>query len=192
MMTRLCSIAALALITQGCMPSKQAQKPPQSQTDDGTTSNKITASLKDIGASRLMVVRGSSQTSLADIARQNSAELTVFQFSGTDCIPCKTESPHVGQALAKYGSKVSRVVIFPHTYNEYAPSAYSDFLRSYANNAPFVTETDSSTPTLKAVRADRSQFFGIYVLVNQQGLGQILNMNHAYLKVDETVASILK
>lgn len=192
MMFRLASTLALAVSLQGCLPSKQAQspqKPPQSQTDDGT---QTLTSLKDIGANRLMVTRGSGQISLAEIARQSSAQLTVFQFSGTDCIPCRSESPHVGQALTKYGSKVSRVIVFPNAYEEYPVSEYTNFTRQYANNAPFVTEIDSSAPVLKAIRANRSQYFGLYVLVNQQGLGQILNMDHAYLKVDETVAAILK
>ena len=191
MMIRLSSTLALALFIQGCMPAKQAQspqKPPQSQTDDGMANQ----TLKDIGASRLIVARRSSQVSLADIARQSSAQITVFQFSGTDCIPCRSESPHVGQALAKYGSKIARVVIFPNAPTEYPESAYLDFTRQYANNSPYVTEIDSSAPVLKTIRASRSQFFGLYVLVNQQGLGQILNMDHAYLKVDEAVAAALK
>lgn len=191
MFMRLSSTIALAFLIQGCMPSKQAQspqKPPQNETGDGTTAQ----SLKDIGANRLIVVSGSNQISLADIARRNSAQLTVFQFSGTDCIPCRSESPHVGQALAKYGSKVSRVVIFPNPFSEYPASAYTDFTRQYANGAPFVTEIDSSAPVLKSIRANRSQFFGLYILVNQQGLGQVLNMDEAYLKVDEAVAAALK
>ena len=194
MMFRLGSLALLAVVIQGCMPSKQAQnpqKPPQTQNDDGS-SDKISSSLRDIGAARMIVDRGSGQASLADIARQNSAQLTVFQFSGTDCIPCRSESPHVGQALTKYGSKVSRVIIFPNAYNEYPVSEYTNFTRQYANNAPFVTEVDSSAQVLKAIRADRSQYFGLYVLVDKNGLGKILNMDHAYLKVDEAVAAALK
>jgi thiol-disulfide isomerase/thioredoxin len=191
MIIRLGSTIALAFFVQGCMPSKQAQspqKPPQNESVDKTTSQ----SLKDIGANRLIVVSGSSQISLADIARRNSAQLTVFQFSGTDCIPCKSESPYVGQAIAKYGSKVARVVMFPNPFSEYPASAYTDFTRQYANGAPYVTEIDSSAPVLKAIRANRSQFFGLYILVNQQGLGQVLNMDEAYLKVNEAVAAALK
>lgn len=190
MMIRITSIAVLAVFIQGCTPSKQAQtpqKPPQNQTEDGTGS----LALKDIGASRLVVARGSSQISLAEIARQNSAQLTVFQFSGTDCIPCQSESPHVGQALSKYGSKVARVIIFPNEYSEYPASAYTDFTRQYAGNAPYVTEIDSSVPVLNAIRANRSQYFGLYILVNRQGQGMILNMDHAYLKVDDAVAAVL-
>lgn len=191
MTIRLCSMLALAIMTQGCLPAKQAQspqKPPQNQTAD--TSPNTSATLKDIGAKSLLVTKGSSKISLAEIARQNSAELTVFQFSGSDCIPCRTESPHVGQALNKYGSEVSRVVIFPNAIGDYSESDYLGFTRAYASNAPYVI--DDTLSVLKAIRANRSQFFGLYVLVNKAGMGQVLNMDHAYLEVDKAVAAALQ
>lgn len=176
---------------QGCLPAKQAQspqKPPQNQDQSGNSP--ITGPLKDIGASTLLVTRGSSKVSLADIARQNSAELTVFQFSGTDCLPCRTESPHVTQVLSKYGAKTSRVVIFPNAIDAYPESDYLEFTRLYANNSPYVI--DDTLSTLKAIRANRTQFFGIYVLVNKSGMGQVLNMEHAYLEVDKAISATLQ
>lgn len=176
---------------QSCLPAKQAQspqKPPQNQDQSGNTPT--SGVLKDIGASKLIVTRGSSKVSLAEIAKQNNAELTVFQFSGTDCIPCRTESPHVSQVLSKYGSKASRIVIFPNALDAYPESDYLEFTRLYANNSAYVI--DDTLSTLKAIRANRTQFFGLYVLVNKSGRGQILNMDHAYLEVDKAINAALQ
>mgnify|MGYP003344793785 CR=1 FL=1 len=97
----------------------------------------------------------------------------------------------VGQALAKYGSKVQRVILFPSPADDYPASSYDGFTRTYAGGAPYVNETDYNLAVLRTVRASQTQYFGIYILVSKSGLGQILNMDQAYLKVDAAVAKAL-
>ncbi len=194
MIIKLITTSAVLLSFAGCMPSKQApapsQQPPASQTPNQTSDQSTTTSLRDIGASKLIVTRGSSKVSFADIAKQNSAELTVFQFSGPDCQPCIEHSPGVARTIAKYGSRASMVVVFPNAIESYPTSAYQTFTSKYAANAPYVI--DDTRSVLKAIRANASQSFGLYVLVNKSGLGQILNMDDAYTQVDSAIAAALK
>jgi len=190
MMSKLSLALGVLCALQSCMPSKSAdstKKPTQTNSETGTQSS----SLSDIGASQLFLIKDGVKVSLADIARANSSALTVFQFSGVDCLSCRTESPQVGQALTKYGSNVSRVVIFPNPVDEYPASSYQEFTRQYANNAPYANETGFDLSVLRTIRATNTQYFGIYVLVSKNGLGQVLNMDQAYLRVDAAVAKAL-
>jgi hypothetical protein len=193
MILKLITTSAVLLGFASCMPSKQApapsQQPPSTQTPNETSDQTTKTTLKDIGASKLIVTRGTSKVSFADIAKQNSAELTVFQFSGPDCVPCMEHSPGVARSIAKYGSRASMVVVFPNAIESYPTSAYQNFTSSYAANAPYVI--DETRSVLKAIRANVTQSFGLYVLVNKAGLGQILNMDDAYTQVDSAVAAAL-
>jgi hypothetical protein len=81
------------------------------------------------------------------------------------------------------------VVVFPNAIESYPTSAYQNFTSSYAANAPYVI--DETRSVLKAIRANVTQSFGLYVLVNKAGLGQILNMDDAYTQVDSAVAAAL-
>lgn len=192
MILKLITTSAVLLGFASCMPSKQApapsQQPPPSQTTP-PGGDQTTSTLKDIGASKLIVTRGSSKISLADIAKQNSANLTVFQFSGPDCQPCMEHSPQVARALTKYNPNVSMVVVFPNAIEDYTTTEYQNFTRQYANNASYVV--DETRSVLKAIRANASQSFGLYVLVNKAGMGRILNMDDAYKQVDSAVAAAL-
>lgn len=193
MILKLITTSAVLLGFVGCMPSKQApapsQQPPASQTPNQNSDQTTKTALKDIGASKLIVTKGSSKVSLADMAKQNTAELTVFQFSGPDCQPCIEHSPGVARTIAKYGSRASMVVVFPNAIESYPTSAYQTFTSKYAANAPYVI--DETRSVLKAIRANATQSFGLYVLVNKSGLGQILNMDDAYTQVDSAVAAAL-
>lgn len=192
MILKLITTSAVLLGFASCMPSKQApapsQQPPPSQTTP-PGGDQSTTTLKDIGASKLIVTRGSSKVSLADIAKQNSAGLTVFQFSGPDCQPCMEHSPQVARALTKYSPNVSMTVVFPNALEDYTTAEYQNFTRQYANNASYVV--DETRSVLKAIRANSSQSFGLYVLVNKAGMGRILNMDDAYKQVDAAVATAL-
>jgi hypothetical protein len=98
-------------------------------------------------------------------------------------------SPQVARALTKYNPNVSMVVVFPNAIEDYTTTEYQNFTRQYANNASYVV--DETRSVLKAIRANASQSFGLYVLVNKAGMGRILNMDDAYKQVDSAVAAAL-
>jgi hypothetical protein len=191
MLIKLAMHASLISMLVSCQPpaAKDSGNRPQPPTNTTTQQNNQTSSLADIGASSLMVLQGSGMVSLASIAAKSTADLTVFQFAGVTCESCKTEGPYVASVLSKYGSKVSRMVIFPNKASEYTAAEYSTFTRTYAASAPYVI--DDSLAVIKKVRSKTTQYFGVYILVAKDGKGQILNQDEAYKGVEAAVAKAL-
>jgi len=182
---------AFSMLIQGCMPSKSnggsSQPPAKTPTSDNQTGT--VAVLSDIGAATMMVTQNGSKVSLADIAKRSSSQISVFQFVGITCEACKTEGPFVAQAMSKYGSKVSRTLLFPNGISEYQDSDYRRFSTTYGANAPYAI--DDTLAVIKRVRANSTQYFGIFIILNKAGQGMILNATDAYKTVDAAVAKAL-
>lgn len=195
------SLISLVLMSalQGCLAAPADHSGSTAPATGGSTSEKTDGDktdgkkgdtgLTDISSSSLMVAQGSSKVSLADIAKKSTAELVVFQFYGVTCLTCKTEGPFVSDALAKFGSKVQTYVIFPNARGEYTTAQYEGFTKSYAKSSPYVV--DETLETLKSVRAKTSQYFGIYVVVAQNGQGVKLTSDDASKTVEAAVKKAL-
>jgi thiol-disulfide isomerase/thioredoxin len=199
--TILVCLSAL-IFAQSCMPSQSSQNGsnttpnPATKTNTttttttpGGTTSSVPAQFQDIGTSAMMVIQGDNQVSLADVARNSTGKLTVFQFVGVTCVDCKTEGPAVAQALTKYGTSVSRVMIFPNAASEYKPSEYLNFTSNYAAGAPYVV--DDTLAVVKKVRANTTQYFGLFILVWKTGEARVLNETNAYMNVDSAVKAAL-
>ncbi len=181
-------LAALTLL--GCSPAPapatQPVKVPASNNGTGKTTD---TGLSDIQSSAMMVTKGSSLISIAAIAKNSTADIVVFQFYGVTCLSCREEGPFVSSALSKFGSKVQTYVLFPNRLEEYKASDYESFSSKYAQNSPYVV--DGSLEVLKKIRANNSQYFGIYLVVSKDGRGTALTMDGAYKSVESTVQQAL-
>jgi len=136
------------------------------------------------------VTQVSNKVSLSSIAAQSNASITVFEFVGVTCESCQTEGPYVASALAKYGSKVTRVMLFPNPLDQYQTSDYLYFTKNFASNSAYAV--DDTQAVIKKVRANTSQFYGVFILVDKTGKGQILNSGEtAYKSVDSAVQKAL-
>ena len=183
---------AFSMLMQGCMPAKSsgggtAQPPVKTPTSDNQTGT--AGVLSDISAATMMVTQNGAKVSLADIAKRSSSQISVFQFVGITCEECKTEGPYVAQALSKYGSTVSRTLLFPNGISEYQDSDYRRFSATHAANAPYAV--DDTLSVIKRTRANTTQYFGIFIILNKAGQGMILNATGAYKTVDAAVAKAL-
>jgi hypothetical protein len=127
--------------------------------------------------------------SLASIAANSGRELSVFQFAGVTCESCKEEGPVVTASLAKFASRVNRMVIFPNQVSEFTQDRYEGFTRAYMAGAPYVI--DDTLSVIKTVRANSTQYFGVYILVSRDGRGRILNEDKAFRNVEAAVAQVL-
>lgn len=192
---RVVLIVAVASLTScqsssGDSPHSGNSSPkPAVQSDDPRGSSATSSGASDIGAASMIVLQNSNAVSLAAIAAKASGTVTVFQFAGVTCESCKTETPYVTSALSKFGQQVAHIVVFPNKASEYSPSEYLEFTSRYANAAAYVI--DDSLSVLKKVRANVSQYFGVYVLVTKDGKGIILNQEQAYKDVQTNVSKIL-
>lgn len=189
MLVKLLMNASLIAMLASCQPPAAKDSGSRNQQPLPSQPPAQTSSLSDIGASSMMVLQGSTMVSLASIAAKSPADITVFQFAGVTCESCKTEGPYVASGLAKFGSKVSRMVIFPNKASEYTAAEYAGFTRSYAANAPYVI--DDTLAVIKKVRAKTTQYFGVYILVSKDGKGLIMNQDEAYKNVEASVAKAM-
>ena len=186
MVVRLLMQASLITMLASCQPpASKGQQPTATQTPTTNQSSTLT----EIGASSFMVLQGSSMASLASIAAKSSSDITVFQFAGVTCESCKTEGPYVTSALSKFGSKVSRIVIFPNKATEYSALEYSNFTKAYTGNSPYVI--DDSLAVIKKIRAKTTQYFGVFILMSKDGKGMIMNQDNAYKDVEGAVSKVL-
>ena len=195
MRLRLYSSIAFTIVLQSCMPAASnsgggTQPQPITQEPGQSSNQTATSSLSEIGASSMLVTQGTNKVSLSNIAAQSTAALTVFEFVGVTCSSCQTEAPYVASALAKYGSKVTRVMAFPNAVADYSTSEYLTFTNNYASKAPYVI--DDTMTVIKKVRSSNSQYFGVFIIVDKAGKGQILNQEPgAYMSVDSAVQKAL-
>ena len=183
---------AFSILIQGCMPAKSSgggTVPPPVNTPTSDNPTETAAVLSDIGASTMMVTQNGAKVSLADIAKRSSSQISVFQFVGITCEACKTEGPFVAQAMSKFGSKVSRTLLFPNGISEYQDSDYRRFSTTYGANAPYAI--DDTLAVIKRVRENSTQYFGVFIILNKAGQGMILNATDAYKTVDAAVAKAL-
>jgi AhpC/TSA family len=162
----------------GCMPAPSSntgsgQAPAQANT--GTTTAPKGTGLTDIGSSTLFVTQQSAKVSFADIAKNSPADVVVFEFFGVECVSCTTEAPYVSSVLAKFGTRVQTVVIFPNQLGEYSTDRYEEFTEKYAANSPYAV--DGTLEVLKKIRKNATQYFGIFAIVAKDGRGTILNSN---------------
>lgn len=164
-----------------------AQKP-ANNSSNGSGSTTSTA-LSEIGTATMSVLQNGSAKTLAQVAAANSTPFTLFQFAGVTCESCKTESPHITQVMAKFPGKISRYIIFPNQASEYQPSEYQGFTSTYASSNPYLI--DDSLSVIKKVRANTTQYFGVYILVAKDGRGTVLNAENAYLQVESTLKSVV-
>ena len=191
MLFRLFIHSSLIVMLARCQPpaskdtGSRGQQPATTQSPTTTQDSTLT----DIGASSFMLLQGSSMVSLASVAGKSSSALTVFQFAGVDCESCKTEGPYINSALAKFGSKVTRMVIFPNKESEYSTARYAEFTKNYAGNSAYLI--DDSLAVIKKVRAKTTQYFGVYILVAKDGKGMIMNQDNAYRDVEAAVTRAL-
>jgi hypothetical protein len=181
------SLAACVPAPSGNTGGGTAPKPSNNSSNgSGTTTS---AALSEIGTATMSVLQNGSARTLAQVAAANSTPFTLFQFAGVTCESCKTESPHITQVMAKFPGKISRYIIFPNQASEYQPSEYQGFTSTYASSNPYLI--DDSLSVIKKVRANTTQYFGVYILVAKDGRGTVLNAENAYLQVESTLKSVV-
>ncbi len=120
----------------------------------------------------LSVVDNNSTTkSLRSIAQ--GKKITVFQFSGVTCAECQITGPEVRAGINKLGSDAQVVVLFPNKLSAYQTSDYKGFVDSYSKGSRFAVDKDMAV--LTNIRSSKDQFFGLYIIVKQDGTTHILN-----------------
>lgn len=158
--------------------SQQGQKPAQSS---------MFTALSAVNTPILL----SAQTpqTLLNVVRSSGKAVGVFEFVGVTCESCKTESPAVAAQLAPYANSVTRVVIFPNAANQYTTAEYQNFINSYSQGARYAV--DSDLVLLKSIRADKSQYFGLFIIVKSDGTAVVLNQSDAVNRVLPAVKAAL-
>ena len=133
----------------------------------------------------------SAQTpqSLVNIVKSSGKQIGVFEFVGVTCEACKTESPAAAALLAPYANSVTRVAVFPNLANQYTTAEYQNFINLYSQGARYAVDSDLSL--LKSIRADNTQYFGLFVIVKADGTGVVLNQKDALSRVVPSVKTAL-
>jgi len=168
--------ASLAFLTSCSSPAKKsaepAKKPAVVRPSDSFETN---------AAVSLAVSDGANLTSFAAMAKSSGKAYAVFQYSGVTCQSCQEHSPKVQADLSNL-SNVARIVVFPNTIGAYTETEYQGFISQYASGADRLI--DHTQLVLKSIRADKNQFFGIYVVVRaSDGKAMVLNESDAHLTV---------
>ncbi|MCX6127130.1 MAG: hypothetical protein NTV34_20600 [Proteobacteria bacterium] len=154
--------------------SEPVKKPVSPATDDGA--------FLTIAAVNTPIL---DAVSFAMKAKSFGKPYTVFQFSGVTCESCKADSPKVQAELAKMNN-VARVVVFPNVDAPYSEDEYQGFIRQYAPGAARLV--DNNLAVLKELRKEKSQFFGLYVVVRSvDGKAFVMNESDAHLNIVNAV-----
>jgi hypothetical protein len=181
----------VGLFTFSCQEPKKntgtSKQPPKTQTSNVDPNPSEGTALAV--ASKTVVVPGAGSKTLLDIVKASGKDIGVFQFSGVTCASCMEESPQVVADLTPNLAKVQMYVIFPSAENAYTPSEFQGFVSKYAKIAKYVIDSDQSV--LKAIRKNKTQYFGLYILMKKDGTGIILNDDKSSTQVGEKVTSLL-
>jgi hypothetical protein len=164
-------------ILAGCAPkasTKAGTKPkpasapqePEVPTDPTNPSKTAKYPFTTNNVASMTVVDNNSKTvTIQSIAQ--SKELTVFQFSGVTCAACQISSPRVKAGLAEFGNRTQVVVLFPNKVSEYSTADYKSFVDPYSKGSRFAVDKDMAV--LRKIRKNNNHFFGLYILVKQDG-----------------------
>ena len=80
-------------------------------------------------------------------------------------------------------------VVFPNEAGEYAESDYQRFLNLYAPGAERLV--DNNLAVVKAVRKEKAQLFGIYVVVrSSDGKAFVMNESDSHLNIVNAVKNL--
>lgn len=179
--TLLISMSVVTMLLMGCSSSSQSAN---SKPAPATSSFAALAA-----ANNTILVNGQVPATLVNMVRNAGKSVGVFEFVGVTCESCKTESPMITSQLAPYAASVTRVVIFPNQVNQYTNSEYQTFVNTYAVGSTYAVDNDLTL--LKSIRANSSQYFGIFVIVKSDGTGVVLNQEDAASRVISNVQTAL-
>lgn len=179
--TLLISMSVVTMLLMGCSSSSQSAN---SKPAPATISFAALAA-----ANNTILVNGQVPATLVNMVRNAGKSVGVFEFVGVTCESCKTESPMITSQLAPYAASVTRVVIFPNQVNQYTNSEYQTFVNTYAVGSTYAVDNDLTL--LKSIRANSSQYFGIFVIVKSDGTGVVLNQEDAASRVISNVQTAL-
>ncbi len=180
--TLLISMSVVTMLLMGCSSSSQSAN---SKPAPATSSFAALAA-----ANNTILVNGQVPATLVNMVRNAGKPVGVFEFVGVTCESCKTESPMITSQLAPYAASVTRVVIFPNQVNQYTNGEYQTFVNTYAVGSTYAVDNDLTL--LKSIRANSSQYFGIFVIVKSDGTGLVLNQEDAASRVISNVQTALQ
>ena len=190
----LSAIVAGSIMLSACgskSNSQQGQSPkPANQTPATNTQTSNGVGLPVLAAANTnILLTAQTPQSLVSIVKNSGKQVGVFEFVGVTCEACKTESPAIALQLAPYANNVTRVAVFPNAANQYTAAEYQNFINLYSQGARYAVDNDLTL--LKSIRADNSQYFGLFVVVKSDGTGVVLNQTDALNRVVPAVKTAL-
>ena len=183
-------LGSMLLIACGQSSSSSSQpNKPATQQQPATIPTNGAAYPALASANSNVLLNATTAQSLVNIVKSSGKSVGVFEFVGVTCESCKTESPQAAAQLAPYAANVTRVAIFPNAANQYTAAEYQNFINTYSQGARYAVDNDLTL--LQSIRADVSQYFGIFVIVKSDGTGVVLNQSDALSRMLPAVQAAL-